>query len=63
MSEILPPKNETKPTSLRLPKKLLDCLNEISKETGYTRTEVIIRFLWKGVEIHKGDLVRPKKQK
>lgn len=55
VSEILPPKKRgpTEPTSLRLPKELLTELKEIAEESGYTRTEVITRFLWWAAETHK----------
>lgn len=47
VSRILPPKEEAEPavtTSLRVPPSMLRELDAIAKESGYTRTEVMLHF-------------------
>lgn len=46
LSEILPPaEGKTKQVSLRIPEKLLERIERISKSTGHERAEVCIHFL------------------
>ncbi len=47
MSRILPPKEDSEPavtTSLRVPPSMLRELDSIAKESGYSRTEVMLHF-------------------
>jgi len=54
---LLPPKmfrGDLKATSIRLPADLLAELDSIAEESGYTRSEVVHRFLeWGAIEFRK----------
>lgn len=48
VSRILPPKEDVEvpvTTSFRIPPSVLKDLDEVSEESGYTRTDVMIHFL------------------
>lgn len=48
VSPILPPKGPAGPfvpTTVRLPKPLLDLIEQIAEEEGYSRNEVVMHFL------------------
>ncbi len=44
-----PPREETVPTPVRLPKSLLAALDEIAEQTNYRRADIIRRFLTRSV--------------
>jgi hypothetical protein len=64
LSKILPPRPEDEllTTSFRLPASLLARLDKIGAESGYNRTEVVIRFLGWAADEHETDQKRSGKK-
>lgn len=53
---VLPPKQRDQPlvsTSVRLPKDLIDALDEIAGATDYSRNDVVLHFLRWAVDAYK----------
>lgn len=67
VSRILPPKEDEGPpvtTSLRIPQKLVQAIDEIGQSTGYSRTEVVNHFLrWAVREYRAEQQAAPKPPK
>lgn len=65
VSTILPPRVDTEavPTSIRIPKPLVDEVDVIAKETGYSRSEVLLHFIRYGVEKHKEETASLKRKR
>jgi metal-responsive CopG/Arc/MetJ family transcriptional regulator len=55
ISKLLPPKtsNTHAQLSLRVPAEIIDGLDEVAGDVGYTRSQVVVRFLRWAIEQYK----------
>jgi hypothetical protein len=65
VSRILPPKEDQEmvTTSLRMPRALIAELEAVAKESGYTRSDVIVHFCRWALEEYKRERVERKRSK